>query len=255
MLAPQTCSSGPMEGDASETVDPTGRPNSKFMVPSQQLSLNLVASAATEDPGRQLPSSAIAVKKQVACMNTTSVHRSVASSSGTAFEYVQPHFSAPAQESAHFSKPAPARATEELGAPSVASTNPLKMDAELSAAAGPPGNPRGSDGPTVNACGSESTTRSLRTTSALAETLGGGSKSRDLRAVSSPGAALGTRGTSTSGGRDLRTASALGEALGGRCTPTCTGNPRGSNGLSRGGAPARRSSSKESRFFSSSSFP
>ena len=125
-------------------------------------------------------------------MKFTSVDRSIASSSGTAFEYIQPHFSALAQESAHFSKPAPARVTEELGVPSVASTDPLKMDAAPSAAADPPGNPRGSDGPTVNACRSESTTPSLLITSALAETLGGSSKSRDLRAVSSPGAALGT---------------------------------------------------------------
>ena len=43
----QTCSPGPMKGETSETVDPTGRPNSKFVVPSQQPALNLVASAAT----------------------------------------------------------------------------------------------------------------------------------------------------------------------------------------------------------------
>ena len=57
VFAPQTCSPGPMEGDTS--VDPTERPKSKFMVPSKQTALTLVASAVTEDPGRQVPSSAI----------------------------------------------------------------------------------------------------------------------------------------------------------------------------------------------------
>ena len=60
VFASQTCLPGPMKGDTS--VDATERPNSKFMVPSQQPALTLVASAATEDPGRQLPSSAIATE-------------------------------------------------------------------------------------------------------------------------------------------------------------------------------------------------
>ena len=49
-----TCSREPMKGDTS--VDPTERPNSKFMVPSQQPALVLVAPAiASEDPGRNFP--------------------------------------------------------------------------------------------------------------------------------------------------------------------------------------------------------
>ena len=102
ILSSQTCSLGPMKGDASETVDPMGQPNSKFMVPSQQPALTLVASTATEDPSRQLSSSAIDIENQVACMKSTSIDRGLASSSSTAFKYIQ-HFSAPAQESAHFS--------------------------------------------------------------------------------------------------------------------------------------------------------
>ena len=47
-FASQTCSPGLMEGDTS--VDPTERPNSKFMVSSQQPALILVAYSATEDP-------------------------------------------------------------------------------------------------------------------------------------------------------------------------------------------------------------
>ena len=50
----QTCSPGSMEGDTS--VDPTERPNSKFMVPPQQPALILVAPAiAPEDPDRKGP--------------------------------------------------------------------------------------------------------------------------------------------------------------------------------------------------------
>ena len=70
------------------SVDPTERPNSKFIVPSQQPAITLVASAATEDPGSQLPSFAIATEDQVACIKSTSrsIDKSVASSSSTAFK-------------------------------------------------------------------------------------------------------------------------------------------------------------------------
>ena len=92
VFAPQICSSGQMKGEFSEAVHPTGRPNSKFMVPSRQPALNLVASAATEDSGRQLPSPAIAIERQqVTCMK---------SAYGTAYE-------------PHFAEPAPAQATDE----------------------------------------------------------------------------------------------------------------------------------------------
>ena len=145
-------------------------------------------------------------------------------------------FSAPTQ------KLAPARATEEPSGPSVASTNPLKMDTALSAAAGPPRNPRGSYGPTGS-------------------TRGSGSKTRDLRAASALGEALGTRGTSTSE-RDLRRsdsttllgiASALGEELGSG-TSTSNGNPRVSNGPLREETRARGSVSKKYRFPQSTLF-
>ena len=170
------------------------------MVPSQQPALSLVASAATEDPGRQLTSSAIAVNQQIACMKSTSIKKSIASLSGTAFKYIK-HVSAPAQE------PVPhARASEEPSTPSVARTNPLKVEAAPSSSAGPPGNPRGSDGPSRNVHGS-------------------GSKTNDLRTVSVLGEAPSTRGTSASKGdlcgsdssRLLGTTSAPGEALG-SCT-------------------------------------
>ena len=164
-FASQTCSPGLMEGDTS--VDPTERPNSKIMVPSQQPALTLVASSATEDPGSQLPSSTIAPEDQITCTKSTStsIDKSIASSSSTAFKYVYSHFSAPARGSVHSSdEPALARTTGELCPPPVASINPAKMEAAPSATAGPPGNPRGSDGSTGNGCRSGSETRSLRTT-------------------------------------------------------------------------------------------
>ena len=49
-----TCSREPTKGDTS--VDPTERPNSEFVVPSQQPTLILVVFAiAPEDPGRNFP--------------------------------------------------------------------------------------------------------------------------------------------------------------------------------------------------------
>ena len=166
-FASQTCSPGSMEGDTS--VDPTSRPNSNFMVPSQQPALTLLASSATEDLGSQLPSSAIATEDQVACIKSTStcIDKSIASSSSTAFKYIYPLFSAPTRGSLHSSdEPKLARKTRELCSPPVASINPAKMDAAPSATTGPPGNPRGSDGSTGNGRRSGSETRSLRTTTA-----------------------------------------------------------------------------------------
>ena len=123
IFASQTCSPGPMKGDTS--ADPTERPKCRVMVPPEQPALTLVASAATEDYDRQLPSFAIVTENQVACMKSTSIDRSIACSSSTAFKYIQPHLSAPAQGSVHFSEPATARTSEELSALSAASTNPL----------------------------------------------------------------------------------------------------------------------------------
>ena len=58
-----TCSPEPMKEDT--PVDSTERPISKFMVPSQQPALTLVASAPAEDLGSQLTTSAIASEDQV----------------------------------------------------------------------------------------------------------------------------------------------------------------------------------------------
>ena len=59
-----------MKGDTS--VDPTELPDSKFMTASKQPALTLVALAAAEDHGRQLPDSAFASENQAVCMNPTS---------------------------------------------------------------------------------------------------------------------------------------------------------------------------------------
>ena len=139
------------------------------------------------------------------------------------------------------------------------------MDATPSAAAGPPGNPRGSDGSTGNAREGGSGTRSLQTASVHRVILGSSTIASML------GGILG-RGTSKSEGnlwgcdrsRLLGTASALGEALGGDTsasapggslgsgTSTSQGNPGGSHGPSRKGALARGSATEEPRFPSSS---
>ena len=190
-FAPQTYSLGPMKGDTSETVDPTGRPHSKFKVPSQQPALSPVVSAAIENSG----SSVIAVKRQqVACIKSSS------------------------ESIKELAAPESARANKEPSGASAASTNPLKMDAAPSAAALPPGNPRGSDGPLRDSRGSGSTTRDLWTASALSEVLG-------------------TSGTPTSEGnrcgsdssRLLRTPNVLREALGRSSTPTSEENPKRSS--------------------------
>ena len=50
--ASQICSTGSMKGDT--PVDPTERPDSKFMIASKQPALTLVALAVAEDHGRQV---------------------------------------------------------------------------------------------------------------------------------------------------------------------------------------------------------
>ena len=160
-----TCSREPMKGDTS--VDPTEQPNSKFMVPSQQPVLILVASAAAEDTGGSQPiTPAIAPEDQVACMErTASFVQSIASSPSTIFEYICLHF-APARRSVYFSDgpaqtlgalcPFLTRTTDELCSSPGASSNPLKTNAASPTAAAPPGKLHGSDcsGSTGTACAS-----------------------------------------------------------------------------------------------------
>ena len=238
------------------------------MVPSKQLALTLVASAATKDPSRELPSSAIATENQVECTKSTSTDKSIVSSSSAAFKYSPPHLSAtPAQAPVHSSdEPALTRIPEESRSPPAASTNPLKIDAALSAAAGPPGNPRGSDGPTRNARDSESGTRGLRTASLHGVTLGGTTASM-LGEILAQGT---SRSEENLWGRDcsglLGTANALGEALGrgtsasvlgetlGSDTPSSEGNPRRIEGPSGDRAPVRGTVLEEPRFPSRSFF-
>ena len=156
---------------------------------------------------------------------------------------------------------------EELNSPPpTASTDPQKTGAAPSAAASPPGNPRGSDGPTENACNSASGTRCYLTTSGYKVTLGTTTAPTSMLVE-----ILGPRTSRTEEdlrGRDrsrlLETTSALDEVLGdgttagapggalGRCTPAPTGNPRGTDGPAREEALARGFISEEPRFSSSS---
>ena len=157
-----------MKGDTS--VNPTERPKSKFMIPSQQPALTLVASAAAEDSRSQLITSAIAPDDQVVCMkSTSSFDQSITSSPSTIFEYTCLHF-APALRYLYFSDgPARtrgalcsslARTTVELCSspepysPRAASSNPLKTDAASPTAAVPLGKLHGSEcsGSTGTAC-------------------------------------------------------------------------------------------------------
>ena len=165
-IAPQFCSPGSMKGDT--PVDPTKRPDSKFMLPSKQPALTLVALAAAEDHGRQLPDSAFASENQVACMNPTSSTDRIALSFSATSACI-----APVQDSPLFSneRALPQTTEEDFSPPPVGSTDPQKMDAAPSAAASPPGNPRGSDGPTADACESTSGTRDFRTASMYDATL------------------------------------------------------------------------------------
>ena len=143
---------------------------------------------------------------------------------------------APARDSPLFSnEPALAPTTgENLSPPPVGSTDLQKTDAAPSAAASSPGNPRESDGPTGDACKSTSGTRVFRTATMYDATIG----TRTLGEVRVPR-------TSEEHllGRDGTTASAPGGVLG-RVTASF-GNPRGTDGPSRGGALAEGSAFEE----------
>ena len=151
------CSPEPMKGDTS--VDPTKRPNSKFMVPSQQPALTVVASAAAEDPGSRLFTPAIAPEDQVVRIKSTSlsIDKSIAVSSSTLHSSIYVNIPQTHQPEDPYippmNLPSPERSTgEELNSPPpAASTDPQKTDAAPSAAASPTWNHRGSDGPTRNA--------------------------------------------------------------------------------------------------------
>ena len=97
-----------MKGNIS--VDPTEQPISNFMVPSQQSALPLVASSATEYPGRQLSSSSVvATENKVAHMKSiSSTDKSIASASITEFKYVPPHLSVRNNTEAASARSAPA---------------------------------------------------------------------------------------------------------------------------------------------------
>ena len=86
--ASQICSPGSMKGDT--PVDPTERPDSKFMIASKEPALTLVALAAAEGHGRQLPDSAFASENQVACMNPTSSTDRIAFSSSAISACIAP---------------------------------------------------------------------------------------------------------------------------------------------------------------------
>ena len=238
----QIRSPGSMKRDT--PVDLTEPPDSKFMTASKQPAPPLVALAAAEDHGRQLPDSAFASENQAACMNPTFAYTAPARDSPLfPNEPAITHSAtsacfAPAQDSPLFSnEPAlPPTTGEDLSPPPVGSTDLQKTDAAPSAAASSPGNPRESDGPTGDACKSTSGTRGFRTAIMYDATLG----TRTLGEV---------RGPRTSEedlrGRDGTTASAPGGALG-RVTASF-GNPRGTDGPSRGGALAEGSTFEEPR--------
>ena len=217
--ASQIRSPGSMKRDT--PVDPTERPDSTFMTASKQPALTLVALAAAEGDGRQLPDSAFASENQAACMNpTSSTDRITISSSATSACI------APARDSPLFpNEPAlPQTTGEDLFPPPVGSTDPRKTDAAPSAAASSPGNPRGSDGPTGDARESTTGTRCFPTAIMYDATLG----TRTLGEV---------RGPRTSEedlrGRDGTTAGAPGGELG-RDTASFE-NPRATDGPSKGG--------------------
>ena len=236
--ASQICSPGSMKGDT--PVDPTERPDSKFMIASKQPALTLVALAAAEGHGRQLPDSAFASENQVACMNPTSSTDRIAFSSSAISACI-----APARDSPLFSNELalPQTTGEDFAPPPVASTDSQKTDAALSAAASPPGNPRRSDGPMGDACESTSGTRGFRTASMyeatfdahmLGEIFGPRTSKEDIR------------------GRDrsrLSDGTAVGAPEGalGRVTASFE-NPRGTDGPSGRGALAKGSAFEEPGF-------
>ena len=149
---------------------------------------------------------------------------------------------APSRDSPLFSnEPALSQTTgEDFAPPPVRSTNPQRTDAAPSAAASPPGNPRGSEGPTRDACESTSGTRGFRTASMygatfdthmLGEICGPRTSEEDLR------------GRDRSRLLDGTTAGAPGGTLG-RVTASF-GNPRGTDGQSGRGALAKESAFEE----------
>ena len=210
-------------GDTS--VDLTERPDSKFMIPSKQPALTLVALAAAEDPGRQLPDSGFSSGNQVACKNPTSTDR-IASSFSATSAYIAPARDSPLSSN----EPAVPQTTgEDFSPPPVGNTDSQKTDVAPSSAASRPGNPRGSDGPTGDACESTSGRIGFRTASMYEATL----DIRMLGEMQSPRTASAEedlRGRDHSRLLDGTTAGAPGGALD-RCT-TSFGNPRGTDGPS-----------------------
>ena len=127
--------------------------------------------------------------------------------------------------------------------PPIASINPSKTDAAQFAAASPPGNPRGSDGPTGDACESTSGTRGFRTASKYEATF----DTHMLGEIYGPRTLEGDlRGHDRSRLLDGTTAGAPGGALG-RVTVSF-GNPRETDGSSERGALAKRSDFEEPGF-------
>ena len=224
--ASQIRSPGSMKGDT--PVDPTEPPDSKFMTASKQPALTLVASAAAEDHGRQLPDSAFASENQAACMNPACAYTTptrdlpLFPNEPAITHSATCAYTTPARDSLLFSnEPALAPTTgEDLSPLPVGSTDPRKTDAAPPAAASPPGNPRGSDGPTGDACESTSGTRGFRTAMYDA-----------------------TIGTRTLG--EVRVPRTSEEHLLGRDGTASFGNPRGTDGPSRRGALAEGSAFEE----------
>ena len=238
LIASQIFSPGAMKGDA--PVDPTERPDFKFMIASKEPALTMVALAAAEDHGRQLPDSAFASENQVACMNSTSSTDRIALSSRATSACI-----APARDSPLFSyEPALPQTTEEdFAPPPVGSTDPQKTDATPSAAASPPGNSRGGDGPTGDACEGTSGTRGFRTASMYEATF----DTNMLRELCGPRTSEeGLRGHDGSRLLNGTTAGAPGGALGRVTAPF--GNPRGTDGPSGRGALAKGSAFQEPGF-------
>ena len=138
---------------------------------------------------------------------------------------------------------------EDFAPPPVGSTDPQKTDAAPSAGVSPLRDPRGSDGPTRDACESTSGTRGFRTASMyeatfdthmLGEICGPRTSEEDLR------------GRDHSRLFDGTTAGAPGGALG-RVTASF-GNPRGTDGPSGRGAIAKGSAFEEPGFPSTTFF-
>ena len=237
-IASQICSPEAMKGDA--PVDPTERPDFKFMIASKEPALTMVALAAAENHGRQLPDSAFASENQVACMNSTSSTDRIAFSSSATSACI-----APARDSSLFSNEPtlPQTTGEDFAPPPVGSTDPQTTDATPSAAASPPGNSRGGDGPTGDACESTSETRGFRTASMYEATF----NTNMLGEISGPRTSEeDLRGRDGSRLLDGTTAGAPGGALG-RVTEAF-GNPRGADGPSGRGALAKRSAFQEPGF-------